>query len=44
MVASMFIIGAFLADPGGASYAGEAYVIFGKTTGTAVELSDVAVG
>ncbi len=38
------IVGAHYADPGGDSYAGESYVVFGKADGTAVELSTVASG
>ncbi len=38
------IVGARTADPGGDSGAGESYVVFGKTDGTAVELSDIAAG
>ncbi len=38
------IVGADLADPGGDSFAGESYVVFGKANGAAVELSDVAAG
>ncbi len=38
------IVGAWGADPGGNSYAGESYVIFGKADGTPVELADVAAG
>ena len=38
------IIGAYNADPNGNSIAGESYVVFGKTDGTAVELSDVTAG
>ena len=38
------IVGAFAADPNGNQSAGESYVVFGKTDGTAVELSDVAAG
>ncbi len=37
-------MGALLADPGGNSSAGESYVVFGKTDGTPVNLSDVAAG
>ncbi|MBI5153929.1 FG-GAP repeat protein, partial [Candidatus Poribacteria bacterium] len=33
------IVGALLADPGGDSNAGETYVVFGKTDGTAVDLN-----
>jgi hypothetical protein len=38
------IVGAHFADPGGNSFAGESYVIFGKPDTMAVELSDVADG
>jgi hypothetical protein len=38
------IVGAWYADPGGYGQAGASYVVFGKATGTAVELSDVASG
>ncbi|MEB3831702.1 beta strand repeat-containing protein [Phormidium sp. CCY1219] len=38
------IVGARGADPGGKSYAGESYVVFGKTDSTAVNLSDIAAG
>jgi hypothetical protein len=38
------IIGAFQTDPNGNSYAGESYVVFGKTDSTAVELSNVTAG
>ncbi|MCT7967866.1 hypothetical protein NG799_16115 [Laspinema sp. D1] len=38
------IVGAVDADPGGNAEAGESYVVFGKTDGTAVNLSDVAAG
>jgi flagellin-like hook-associated protein FlgL len=38
------IVGAHGADPNGNSKAGESYVVFGKTDGTAVELSDVTAG
>lgn len=38
------IVGASDADPNANDYAGEAYVVFGKATTTAVELSDVASG
>ena len=38
------IVGALGADPGGNSYAGESYVVFGKADGTPVDLSDVAAG
>ncbi len=38
------IVGADRADPGGRGYAGESYVVFGKASGTAVELSVVASG
>ena len=35
------LIGAYLADPGGISDAGECYLIFGKTDGAAINLSDI---
>ena len=38
------IVGAFLADPGGNSYAGESYVVFGKVDTAPVSLSGVAAG
>ncbi|MDB4594150.1 FG-GAP-like repeat-containing protein, partial [Paracoccaceae bacterium] len=38
------IVGARSADPNGNSSAGESYVVFGKSNGTAIELSDVAAG
>ncbi|MDB2502262.1 FG-GAP-like repeat-containing protein, partial [Paracoccaceae bacterium] len=38
------IVGARYADPNGNSSAGESYVVFGKSNGTAIELSDVAAG
>lgn len=38
------IIGAHLADPGGNGGAGEVYVIFGKNSTLAVELSSIAAG
>ncbi|MCT7958467.1 hypothetical protein [Laspinema palackyanum] len=38
------IVSAPYADPGGNAEAGESYVVFGKTDGTAVNLSDVAAG
>jgi flagellin-like hook-associated protein FlgL len=38
------IVGASRAYPNGDSNAGESYVVFGKTDGTAVELSDVTAG
>ncbi len=38
------IVGAWLADPGGNSQAGESYVVLGKADGPPVELSDVAAG
>ena len=38
------IVGAWFADPGGNSNAGESYVVFGKADTTAVNLSDVAAG
>jgi hypothetical protein len=38
------IVGARGADPGGNSYAGESYVVFGKADTTPVNLSDVAAG
>ena len=38
------IVGAFLADPGGNTDAGESYVVFGKAGTAAVNLLDVAAG
>ncbi len=38
------IVGAYGADPGGNSYAGESYVIFGKADGAQVSLVNVALG
>ncbi len=38
------IIGADGAEPGGKIHAGESYVVFGKTNGSPVNLSDVAAG
>jgi flagellin-like hook-associated protein FlgL len=38
------IVGAYQADPNGNSSAGESYVVFGKSDGTAIELSDVTAG
>lgn len=38
------IVGAFRADPVAGPDAGRSYVVFGKTNGTAVELSEVASG
>ncbi|MEE9294429.1 MAG: VCBS repeat-containing protein [Phycisphaerae bacterium] len=38
------IVGAVFAEPGGNSYSGASYVIFGKADGTPVDLSDVAAG
>ncbi len=38
------IVGAFAADPAGDSSAGASYVVFGKTTATAVELSTIEAG
>ena len=38
------ILGAYNADPNGNTAAGESSVVFGKADGTAVELSDIAVG
>ncbi len=38
------VIGAFLADPGGDSYAGETYVVFGRKPDTAVVRMGTAVG
>jgi hypothetical protein len=37
-------VGAYAADPGGLSSAGQTYVIFGKTGGQAVELTDIIAG
>ncbi|MBL0720273.1 FG-GAP repeat protein, partial [Piscinibacter sp. Jin2] len=36
------IVGASISDPSAGSYAGRSYVVFGKSTGTAVNLSAVA--
>ena len=41
---SDLIIGAWAADPGGVSQAGESYVVFGKADGTAIDLATVASG
>jgi hypothetical protein len=38
------IVGAFRADPNGINNAGASYVVFGKATGTQVNLSDIASG
>jgi len=38
------IVGAFRADPGGDSSAGESYVVFGKASSTPVELADLGAG
>ncbi|MDX1570070.1 MAG: integrin alpha [Xanthomonadales bacterium] len=38
------IVGAWFADPGGASDAGESYVVFGKTDGTPVDLATIDGG
>ena len=38
------VVGAHDADPGGAGSAGEGYVVFGKTSTTAVSLADVVAG
>jgi hypothetical protein len=38
------IVGAYRAAPAGTSNAGESYVVFGKNTGSVVNLSDVASG
>jgi hypothetical protein len=38
------IVGAFGADPGGDSYAGESYVVFGKAGGTPVDLATLGNG
>ncbi len=38
------IVGAPQADPGGDSYAGESYVVFGKADGAPVDLTAVAMG
>ena len=38
------IVGAPYASPGGNSYAGESYVVFGKADGAPVSLADVAAG
>jgi hypothetical protein len=38
------IVGAYRAGPGEVNFAGESYVVFGKTNGAAVELSTIALG
>ena len=38
------IVGAYLSNPVAGSYAGRSYVVFGKSSGTAVQLSDVVLG
>ena len=38
------IVGAFGADPGGVSSAGESYVVFGKASNTTVELANLGIG
>ena len=38
------VVAAFRADPGGNNSAGESYVVFGKTDGTPVDLTDVVAG
>ena len=38
------IVGAFYADPGGNTSAGESYVVFGKAGGTPVSLANIAAG
>jgi hypothetical protein len=38
------IIGAWSADPGGESYAGESYVVFGKASTTTVDLANLGAG
>ncbi len=38
------IVGGYAADPNSLNAAGQAYVVFGKTAGTAVELSSVVAG
>jgi len=38
------IVGAFLADPGGDSFAGESYVVFGKASATTVDLANLEAG
>ena len=38
------IVGAYAADPNGVVLAGESYVVFGKTNGTTVELSNLGIG
>ncbi len=38
------IVGAWGADPDGKSIAGSSYVVFGKTDGSAVDLSDIEAG
>ncbi len=37
-------MGAFYADPGGNSNAGESYIVFGKPDGMQINLSDIASG
>ncbi len=38
------IVGAYGADPGGDSYAGESYVVFGKASSTTVDLANLGSG
>jgi hypothetical protein len=38
------IVGAVGADPGGDSFAGESYVVFGKSSGTVVDLGSLGTG
>lgn len=38
------IVGAYAADPNGVVLSGESYVIFGKSNGTTVELSNLGIG
>jgi hypothetical protein len=38
------IVGAHGSDPAAGSYAGRSYVVFGKTGGSAVDLSAIAAG
>jgi hypothetical protein len=38
------IVGAYLSDPAAGSNAGRSYVVFGKTGGSAVDLSAIAAG
>jgi hypothetical protein len=38
------IVGAWLSDPASGTYAGRSYVVFGQTSGTAINLSAIAAG